>query len=65
MVDSWSCGACGGIHGWVCPYFGGPGKYNPPPCSQVEGERRRQRDFNNKVGPFSHLRNTTSEEERE
>lgn len=55
-ITSWKCGACGGIHGWVCPYFGGPGKYNPPPCSREEGERRRVRDKAGKIGPFSYLR---------
>jgi hypothetical protein len=55
-MDQWQCGACGGIHGWECPYFGGPGRFNPPPCSREEGERQRAADLAAMVGPFRHLR---------
>jgi hypothetical protein len=55
-ITEWLCGACGGRHGWVCPYFGGPGRYNPPPCSEAEGKRRRDRDKAAKIGAFIHLR---------
>jgi hypothetical protein len=55
-IGPWTCGACGGIHGWVCPYFGGPGRYNPPPYPEKEAQRRRDDDFKNKRGAFRHLR---------
>lgn len=57
-ITEWTCGACGGVHGWVCPYFGGPGRFNPPPYSRAEGERRCAADRAAKVGAFVHLRRT-------
>lgn len=52
----WQCGACGGVHDWVCPYFGGPGRFNPPPMRREEGERQRDADRKAKVGAFFYLR---------
>lgn len=25
-ISQWLCGGCGQVHGWICPYFGHPGK---------------------------------------
>jgi hypothetical protein len=55
-IGPWTCGACGGVHGWVCPYFGGPGRYNPPPMSEAEAQKRVAEDRKAKQGAFFHLR---------
>jgi hypothetical protein len=52
-IQQWLCGACGGVHGWSCPYFGGPGRYNPPPMSKEDGQKERNADKKAKRGPFA------------
>lgn len=56
-IPRFSCGGCGGIHSWDCPYFGHPGNHiNMSPEEIAAAEAKINQDRAAKKWPFKHLK---------